>query len=61
MYGIVKQLVAVGKNWSELKDMFLRGETLPRPYREEGIILKPYKVDILITLFRPIRALVKSG
>ena len=61
MYGIVKQLVAVGKNWSELKDMFLRGETLQRPYREEGIILKPYKVDIHISLFRPIRALVKSG
>ena len=45
MYGNIQQLVKVGKNWSELKAMFQRDEPLPRPYREEGIILRPFQVS----------------
>ena len=46
MYGNVRRLVVVSKNWSELKAMYEREEPLPRPYREEGIILRPYSVTL---------------
>ena len=50
MYGTIRQLIVVSKNWKDLKAMHQREETLPRPYREEGIILRQYQVDICLDL-----------
>ena len=55
MYGNIRQLVVVSKNWKDLKAMHQRDEPLPRPYREEGIILRQYQVCVL-TGYKPIIA-----